>query len=286
MPVTGPSAMSTRTSPPTVAECSRWARRRSSRPSGASRSVRRASNRARTVFNSSARSILWPAAASDVAPGGASSLRAGQPTLTPMPTTIATDPAPGVPSGRPPDPPGDDPAPQGPSGTGPSGTGPPPAGPPPAGLPATSSARMPATLPGAVPSTSSTSLGHFTAASTPRVARASTVATARVVVTSGWRSGFQVGRSRTEKSRLVAGGASQRRSRRPRPVVWWSATSTEPSDATTAPATRSALVEPVTVTCRTDPNRVPPGARNGRLPGGLCETGAIRVTIRPCSTRF
>ena len=279
MPVTGPSGMSTRTSTPTVADRSRWARRSRSGPSGASRSVRRASNRASTLSSSSARSIMWPAAASDVAPGGASSLRAGQPTLTPMPTTIATDAPPDVSSGRPPDPAGISP-------------------PPPAGPPATSSARIPATLPGAVPPTRSTSLGHFTAAWTPWVPRASTVATARVVVTNGWRSGSQVGRNRTEKSRLAAGGASQRRSRRPRPAVWWSATSTEPSGMPPAgapppprppplaPATRSALVEPVSATCSTGPNRVPSGARNGRRPGGLCETGAIRVTIWPCSTRF
>ena len=39
------------------------------------------------------------------------------------------------------------------------------------------------------------------------------------------------GRSRTEARRLAPGGDSQRRSRRPRPAVWWSATATRPSGA-------------------------------------------------------
>ena len=39
------------------------------------------------------------------------------------------------------------------------------------------------------------------------------------------------GRSRTEASRFAPGGDSQRRSSRPRPAVWWSATTTRPSGA-------------------------------------------------------
>ena len=39
------------------------------------------------------------------------------------------------------------------------------------------------------------------------------------------------GRRRTEASRFAPGGDSQRRSRRPRPAVWWSATATSPAAA-------------------------------------------------------
>ena len=43
--------------------------------------------------------------------------------------------------------------------------------------------------------------------------------------------GERTGRSRTETSRLLPGGASHRRPSRPRPAVWWSATATRPAGA-------------------------------------------------------
>ena len=43
------------------------------------------------------------------------------------------------------------------------------------------------------------------------------------------------GRSKTDASRLAPGGDSQRRSRRPLPAVWWSATATSPGGAPDGP---------------------------------------------------
>ena len=55
-----------------------------------------------------------------------------------------------------------------------------------------------------------------------------------------------------DTSRLAPGGASQRRSSRPRPAVWWPATSTLRSGAPSAAvASRSAFVLPVSATCST-----------------------------------
>ena len=69
------------------------------------------------------------------------------------------------------------------------------------------------------------------------------------------------GRSRIEHSSDAPGGACHVRPRRPRPAVWWSATSTVPAGAPArAAATRSALVEPVSstqVTAKCQASRAP-----------------------------
>ena len=64
------------------------------------------------------------------------------------------------------------------------------------------------------------------------------------------------------------GGASHVRSRRPRPAVWWSATSTIPSGAPSrARASASAFVEPVSATQRTSAKRAPASCALARVPG-------------------
>ena len=210
VPSTAPDGDSIRTSCPMVADRARCSSRIASTPPEASRAPSQCPKDERTGSHRLLGSIPRPAAAKDVAPGGPSSSGPGQPTLRPMPTTT---------------------------------TG---------GSPSTSSARMPATLPGRAPSTRRTSLGHLIRTVDPcppnRSSRASTTATASVEVISGSRSGPPVGRSRTDISRLASGGASQRRSRRPRPAVWWPVTSTMPSPAVSAIAARSAFVDPVSST--------------------------------------
>lgn len=105
----------------------------------------------------------------------------------------------------------------------------------------TRSTRMPATF----RSPSSTSLGHLTAAAAyPRLR--SVLATVCPVRSGshGQLVAGTVGRSRTEKTSEERGGASQVRSRRPRPAVWCSATTTVPSGAPSrARSVATALVD-------------------------------------------
>ena len=125
-------------------------------------------------------------------------------------------------------------------------------------------ARMPATL---RPSRRR-SLGHFSITFTPgttaRAASSAAIPT-RWVSAAGGRG---TSRNSNDTSRFVPAGASQRRSRRPRPATWWSATRTVRSSASpdSTAASRSALVLPVTGTRRT----VQPGGHGSScqmLPG-------------------
>ena len=164
---------------------------------------------------------------------------------------------------------------------------------------ATISARIPATLPTGSPdarSTSRTSFGHLTMAthssarSSRRGPNTSTNATAMHEVTSMRRSTGQPGLSSTEKSRLVPGGASQRRSRRPRPAVWWSVLRTRPSGSPAeARPTRSALVEPVSATVSTRKrDDQPDPSRSGCdewSSSPRCVEPLIRAMIGMCSPR-
>ena len=99
-------------------------------------------------------------------------------------------------------------------------------------------------------SPTSRSFGHFSVTSTPATSRqASTAASATRRVSSLGCAGTSW--NRIDTSRLAPGGASHRRSRRPRPAVWWAATSTLRSGRSAAVARRSAFVLPVSATCST-----------------------------------
>ena len=76
----------------------------------------------------------------------------------------------------------------------------------------------------------SRSLGHFNTGSTPATsAQLSAAASATRCRAQVHLGSSHPGRRRTEASRFAPGGDSQRRSSRPRPAVWWSATTTRPS---------------------------------------------------------
>src|SRR5262245_27528361 len=103
-------------------------------------------------------------------------------------------------------------------------------------------------MPASLRSPTSTSFGHFRVAVTPADSRhASTAARPTRRVSSPGSSGTTWNRSETR--RLAPGGASQRRSSRPRPAVWWSATSTLRSGRDAAVDRRSAFVLAVSATC-------------------------------------
>ena len=86
------------------------------------------------------------------------------------------------------------------------------------------------------------------------------------------------GRSSTEIASEVPGGASQTRVNRPRPVRWWSATSTWPDSAPArAAAARSALVEPVVATVRTFAHT----DRVGRVGARSQSTSTVGSTSNP-----
>ena len=118
------------------------------------------------------------------------------------------------------------------------------------------SARIPASL----RSSTTRSLGHFSRASTPVAsATASASATATAIVTAPATGAG--GRNSTDTSSALPGGATQLRARRPRPAVWWSATTTIPSPAPSrARPSASLLVDPVSAHQRTSANRLPASA--------------------------
>jgi hypothetical protein len=138
-----------------------------------------------------------------------------------------------------------------------------------------------ASTPASLRSSTTRSFGHLSPATTPVVSStASAMArAAAIVVPSATGAG---GRSRTDTSSEPPGGATHVRSRRPRPAVWWSATTTMPSGAPSrASARASALVEPVSATQRTSANREPGGTvtPRGRSPSELAPSPTMPVNI-------
>ena len=93
------------------------------------------------------------------------------------------------------------------------------------------------------------SFGHFRDGETPATARhASAAASATACVYRCRPSALSAWKS-IETSSELPGGACHRRPSRPRPAVWWSATSAVPGGAPCrAAATRSAFVDPVSST--------------------------------------
>ena len=96
-------------------------------------------------------------------------------------------------------------------------------------------------------------MGHFTSAATPAASRRpSATATPVTSGNQGHLTSGNSGRSSTEIASDLPGGASQTRSKRPRPAAWCNAISTCPDPPPArASATRSALVDPVLATTRT-----------------------------------
>src|SRR5690606_37843348 len=131
------------------------------------------------------------------------------------------------------------------------------------------------------------SLGHLRRATTPATSStASAIARPAAKPTApATRAG---GRSSTETSSEPPGGATQVRDRRPRPAVWWSATTTVPSRAPSrARSMASAFVDPVVATQRTSANRPPASADRARspattwtgTPAGLAPPSGMPVNI-------
>ena len=140
------------------------------------------------------------------------------------------------------------------------------------------SARIPANLrSGPDPSPGHTrSFGHFNRGVTPaRSATASDAARATVIVANPATAAG--GRSSTVSISDAPGGASQVRPRRPRPAVWWSATTTVPSGSPCrASSSTSVFVEPVSATHRTSAKRLPSSAARDRA---SASAAAIRSSV-------
>src|SRR6478609_1722248 len=132
----------------------------------------------------------------------------------------------------------------------------------------TLSTRIPQTLrPGPEPASTRTSLGHFSAMSGSRSARAAWTAYPVRSGSHGHDAAGTSGRSSTENVSDERGGVSQARSRRPRPAVWCSVTSTSPgSSPARARSATAALVDGADSTTST---RQPAGvASRSRSRGG------------------
>ena len=193
-PTTASAASSTRTRLPSVAQRLRSSVTTSPRPVTLSRRARRVESASSRAPRRAGRSTgPAPNSARQVPPAPAGP---GQSMLSPRPTTTATAPL-GLASNP---------------------------GPP--------SNMASASTPASFSSLTRTSLGHLSTGPTPATRRqASAAARAMAAVQRCSSAGSRSGRKSTEARRDAPGGDSHRRSRRPRPALWCSATATIPSGA-------------------------------------------------------